>query len=95
MILTIVAFVFISGLSGNSNMCYVGLFPSRYDKTNQTGIVCGLIDALIYLGSAVFSLIMGYVVDRFPVPQLRPAPRSRLSCILVHLRLRLVSMELV
>lgn len=47
------------------NVSIIGMFPLRFAHSGNTGSVSGIIDFCSYLGTGVFSVIYGSLVDRF------------------------------
>ncbi len=64
-IIPIVCLSLVLGLSSIANLALVGMYPTRYEKTNQTGLVSGGVDFLIYMGSGISSLFFGYIINGF------------------------------
>ena len=47
------------------NVSVIGMFPLRFAHSGNTGSVSGIIDFCSYLGTGVFSVIYGSLVDRY------------------------------
>lgn len=61
----IACFSVITILEGFSGTSFIAMLPARYSKNNQTGLVAGGLDFIIYMGSAVSSFCFGIVVERW------------------------------
>ena len=50
-----------SAILYGSNTLYTVLMPMEYDKSGRVGLVAGLIDSFIYLGSALAGTLTGFM----------------------------------
>ncbi len=64
-VVAIVCFSVITGLLGFAGISFIAMLPARYSGRNQTGLVAGGVDFIIYMGSAISSFCFGLVVERW------------------------------
>ena len=64
-VVAIACFCLITIFEGFSGTSFIAMLPARYAGRNQTGRVAGVLDFIIYMGSAISSFCFGLVVERW------------------------------